>query len=166
MFLNTLLMQLHAHEAQVEIILNLTESIIEPYNYILHCAFCNQGDSYNSKYIGVGGIFSFVGKSECKTWVRLIIASPPKPSMIHHEFQCQNHEGGVICVSLFETILSKLHVSKYCWPGWTASAVAEKTVGSLLPVCLGFMNRTHWLNKISARLNIDHLEGQMLHNSD
>ena len=23
--------------------------------------------------------------------------------MIHHEFQCQNLEGGVICMSLFET---------------------------------------------------------------
>lgn len=48
-------------------------------------------------------IFSLVSKSECQTWVRLILASPPKTSMIHHEFQCRNLEGGVICMSLFET---------------------------------------------------------------
>ena len=70
------------------------------------------------------------------------------------------------CHCLKQTILSKLHVSKYCWPGWTTCAVAEKTVGSLLPIYLGFMNPTFWLDKWSAGLNINQFEGQMLHNSD
>lgn len=70
------------------------------------------------------------------------------------------------CHCLKQTILSKLQVSKYCWPGWTTSAVAGKTVRPLLPVYLGFIYPTNWLNEFSARLNINKCEDQMLQNSD